>query len=452
MSVRRFCALFKRAYVIMGLAFVVSDIGSRLIESAVPALIVLGILPMVFRPVMYTLEDLTNAFAFLASTLTHRLSPVAMMLWCDLYDLALTAVAIGVIFFFPGQLDAVLITYMVLICPIPVFIDIADERYAGELSTVNQDDAARFNTFFYSALAFTGSVIASPIGNLLAGVSIMSLLGTNMLLTLAAIVCRQWVVQREKRSVTSAVPSSTMNDGTSHASSEGDSTESNSRGNETAEHDEDDELPDSFFSRLTAIKRYHRIVMSLKIGSPAFYPCVSFAIQFSSGYLFLWSVLNYSGHKTQLMATIMLTIGLAATVAPHISYRLRKYWSNHAQVHVGLLAIIAANGVIFIAILVNRGAVSFPFLAIVLAAYCISVIAQTCVALAHVAERQNRFAALSYYGDLVGLSHSLSGLSSLFATWLGYVFLGYQHPIPVLLMGTFLLIILLGCSFARHPR
>ncbi|MGJ8526540.1 hypothetical protein LMG33818_002291 [Halomonadaceae bacterium LMG 33818] len=452
MSVRRFCALFKRAYVIMGLAFVVSDIGSRLIESAVPALIVLGILPMVFRPVIYTLEDLTDAFAFLASTLTHRLSPVSMMLWCDLYDLTLTAVAIGVLFFFPGQLDAVLITYMVLICPIPVFIDIADERYAGELSTINKDDAARFNTFFYSALAFTGSVIASPIGNLLAGVSVMSLLGANVVLTLAAILCRQWVVQREKRSVTSAVPSSTMNDGTSHTSSEADAIERYSGGNETAEQDEDDELPDSFFSRLTAIKRYHRIVMSLKIGSPAFYPCVSFAIQLSSGYLFLWSVLNYSGHKTRLMATIMLIVGLAGTVAPHISYQLRKYWSNHAQVHVNLLAIIAANVVIFIAILMDGGAISFPFMVLLLAVYCLSVIAQTCVALAHVAERQNRFATLSYYGDLVGLSHSLSGLAALLATWLGYVFLGYRHPIPVLLIGTLLLIILLGCSFARRPR
>ncbi|WFR84315.1 MFS transporter [Arthrobacter sp. Y-9] len=167
----------------MTAGLIVSILGTRLVEGGSDGLVALGVLPLLWVSVLTTFGELVSFASPLIARLTARFSPARVLVASDLAEALLSGVALVALLTVPGGTLPVLIVYLLLAAVFPAVTDVVEEFYGQQLAQVDVKQALTFNASVYSALAFVGIVIAMPLGNLLAGVSITVLIAGNLVLS-----------------------------------------------------------------------------------------------------------------------------------------------------------------------------------------------------------------------------------------------------------------------------
>jgi len=167
----------------MTAGLVVSILGTRLVEGGSDGLVALGVLPVLWISVLTTFGELVSFASPFIAKVTARFSPARVLVSSDLAEALLSGVALVALILAPGWTTPVLLGYLLLAAVFPAVTDVVEEFYGQQLAQADVKQALTFNASVYSALAFVGIVIAMPLGNILAGVSITVLITGNLVLS-----------------------------------------------------------------------------------------------------------------------------------------------------------------------------------------------------------------------------------------------------------------------------
>lgn len=172
---------------VAGLA--ISVLGNRLVEGGVDGFAAMSTIP-VLAVVWLTAVDKVIDFALpLYARLLQRYPPDLALLAEDGVEVVGSLIAAGLIAVRPAWAVPVLLGYLVLSSLTLPVVDIADEFYGAVVAQEDPDQALDLNASLH---AWMGGVamVASPLGALLAGVSVTALLMGNVALTLGGMAFR----------------------------------------------------------------------------------------------------------------------------------------------------------------------------------------------------------------------------------------------------------------------
>ncbi|WP_235001748.1 MFS transporter [Arcanobacterium ihumii] len=168
----------------MTAGLVVSVMGNRVIDGSFDSLTALGVIPIVFLALTGQIGELV-VFLFPAyARILRRFSPDLALIATDITETILSTIAIAGILVFPDIAGWIMLGYVwigLALSPIP---DLADEFYGESLAAADTSETLVFNTSVDSLLAFTGFVIFSPLGALLAGIDVIVVFACNIVLSL----------------------------------------------------------------------------------------------------------------------------------------------------------------------------------------------------------------------------------------------------------------------------
>lgn len=170
--------------------FLISFTGSMFAESALPALIAVGVLPVAWLTVFRTAGMVLDMGTPFAMRFLARFSPGRLLQACELVDIALCLAALALITVLDVPLAAVIVAYLLATTILPLVIDVAEELYIAQVSMASEDAAVRYNSAISSSTALLGFVIAQPLGAFIAEQSVVLLLVANTVLSAVALTAR----------------------------------------------------------------------------------------------------------------------------------------------------------------------------------------------------------------------------------------------------------------------
>ncbi|MEU6247790.1 MFS transporter [Glycomyces sp. NPDC047010] len=170
--------------------FLISFTGSMFAESALPALIAVGVLPVVSLTLFRTAGMVLDMGTPLAMRFLARFSPGRLLQTCELIDIALCLTALALITALDVPIAAVIIVYLLATTILPLVVDVAEELYIAQVSMASEDAAVRYNAAISSSTALLGFVIAQPLGAFIAEQSVVLLLIANTALSAVALTAR----------------------------------------------------------------------------------------------------------------------------------------------------------------------------------------------------------------------------------------------------------------------
>lgn len=169
---------------------VISVLGNRLIDGTFNGLTAAGAVSAFMLVAVESLGEIV-VFTFpVYARVLKRLSPDTSMIASDLLEATVSGVLVILILARPDWAIPALVGYVVFNIFVAPVTDIAEEFYGAKVAEVDPGANLRFNAHLLSTLAFTGFVIASPLGAVLAGISIPLALGLNVALSLGGATMR----------------------------------------------------------------------------------------------------------------------------------------------------------------------------------------------------------------------------------------------------------------------
>lgn len=194
MDISRLSVLIQRAMLV---AWATTFAASTMLEGALPAVVVAGVVPPLLISAYRTLTDVEDLCAPIVSHVIARWRPGSVLLWCDVASLALILLALIGSFLGLSPFAAVGL-YLLLTSPIPTVVDVADEYFGAEIAQYDSESAFAFTTHLHSLSAFISSVLMIPLGSILVFANPLWLLAISALLISAAVAARLRGLRHEK--------------------------------------------------------------------------------------------------------------------------------------------------------------------------------------------------------------------------------------------------------------
>lgn len=174
----------------MTVGLVVSILGTRTIEGGSDGLVAISVLPVAWVAILTSTGEMISFASPLLASIFRRFSPAKVLVSSDLAEALISGAALLMMFVFPGLTVPILIVYLLIAAVFPAVTDVVEEFYGQQLAQLQTTQALAFNTSVYSALAFVGLVIAMPFGSVLAGLSVPTLIGANLVLSALGTIFR----------------------------------------------------------------------------------------------------------------------------------------------------------------------------------------------------------------------------------------------------------------------
>jgi hypothetical protein len=115
--------------------FLLSFFGTSIVEGLPPALVAFGVLPLLWLPLMSSVEMLQDMLSVAVARWIEGLDPGKVLMTCELVDSAFCLLAIGLLGRSGLSSTWILCGYLLLASLTPVVIDIAEEFYAESLGS-----------------------------------------------------------------------------------------------------------------------------------------------------------------------------------------------------------------------------------------------------------------------------------------------------------------------------
>lgn len=413
-----------RSFMLAGLLW--SYFGTTVVEGATPVLVAMGFLPLVWIPLMVTVENVQDVFSAALARLLQRFRAGTILVASEAADLTLTAAACTAILAIPSATTAVLCTYIVAVSILPLLIDLAEEFYGAEIERRVPGSAARFNTILHSALPAIGLLAGGPLGSVLAGYSIVGLLAVNAAASGVAVICRYASLRTEARA---AIPQ----------------PDSDKTADEHDGHDGANGHP-------SARMRFGDLMSLRGAGSPLFSGALPLATGLSSAYLGQWCAAMIDD-KGIFFAAFTVCVGLGALLGPVVAGRIRRKLSPSAVIYLGsaltaLCMLLGAVGAHWAHHWTERGSTSVVVIGVMIYAavtsFLLAGVLVTQVTARQEHYRDDRFVQVMSWG------HSLSACGTLLGVWGGLALQAQRTPSVALLIGALILVGIYPLLFAQN--
>lgn len=421
--------LLRRAQTFMVLGFIASYIGSELIDGAVSGSVALGALAVIWVPFYQTLTQAEDMLAVVVTRWLERFPPTRVLFGIEAIDLLVTVAALVIVMIFPETALWVLIGYLVVVSPLPLFVDIAEELYLNDLGQFDESVVLRGNVLISTATAIAGSIMGRPLGVVLGALSVMVLLALSALMSLTALLLRHFSVRQFD-------PSSSAKKSTDQESDSAEEFSSAKRARKQL----------SFWQR-ARVWRAELLSGGYLSATAAGFCTLTLAV--TGSYLGIW--IARGAQQTEItirMSVVMLLLGITAVAVPLVSGWFMKRWSDAKHSLAYWVLVVATAGFIlaFIGALCSqhwgsdRMLVVPGFLVVTGGLMAFSFIASTA---------RQAVLKTAQFRRVIGWVFTLSALGSFIGVWLGFMFQVVENPIPGLLLSG---LICLALTAVARPR
>ncbi|MBR7837566.1 MFS transporter [Actinospica durhamensis] len=384
---------FRRVRRSMAAGLLASLSGSFVVAGVVPGAVAAGALSIVWLPVIQSVETLEDMSSPAVARLLRDRNPGHVLVACEAFDAAACALALALIYLTPIRPAAIFIAYVLVASAVPLFVDVAEELFTGEIAKISRGEALRFNISIYAMIGFTGSLVAKPLGSVLATAALPAALGINLGASLVGLLLRL-------RSVRSM---SVFDDEAPEQASDGETDEPQPK----AAH------PSAPLGK---------IIGAAGPGSPAVSGLLACSTAIVTGYLAQW-VVHSMAHPSGAMAALLVATGVGATIGPYLARPATVRERFTAGAGLLLTARIAALGAILaIALMTGAGSTArFTAMLVLNAGFGATVVASSVV---QATARQSHYQGHAL-AQAVGWSHSFAAAGTFIGVWCGLA-LGVQ--------------------------
>jgi hypothetical protein len=398
-----------RTWMLVGLLW--SYFGTTVVGGAVPVLVALGLLPLLWLPLMATLENVQDMCSAAAARMLRRFEAGKILVRCEVADVALTLLAGAAIIAVDQRWAAVILcVYTAATSFLPLFIDLAEEFYGAEIERKAPGSAAVFNTYLYAALPAVSQFVSTPLGSLLAGWSVLAVLAVNVVASLLAVAARY----RSLRLGRSVGVGSAAND------------------NESAQHADHEE------TNITL-----RTLLGMKgPGSPLFSASVPLAAGLSALYIGQWCA-SFIDNKGGFFAVAAICAGVGALVGPFLARAATRRFGATVVLYTGcvLTAVLMGSAAVYTwGSDPGSGSIAgLPVVVVLFWAYvALTSSLLTGVEVTQVTARQELFRGDRFI-QVMGWGHSFAAAGGLLGVWAGLLLQADQQPAWALAAGAGLL-------------
>jgi hypothetical protein len=385
---------FRRVRRSMAVGLLASLSGSFVVAGVIPGAVAAGALSIVWLPVIQSVETIEDMGSPAVSRLLRDRNPGNVLVACEAFDVLACAVALALIYAASIRPATVFIAYVLVASVVPLFVDVAEELFTSEIARISRFEALRFNISIYAMIGFAGSLVAKPLGSLLATVALPAALGINLIASLVGLLLRLRSVRSvsalEKKSARSAPIMDT--DGPAPAA-----------------------------AHVSAPLR--KIFGAGGPGSPAVSGLLACSTAIVTGYLAQW-VARAMPRPSAALAALLVATGIGATVGPYLARPASVGDRFTAGARLLLAARIAVLGAILAVAMttVAGGTARFVAMLVLVACFGATVVASSVVqATARQVQYQGHALA-----QAVGWSHSAAAAGTLVGAWCGLA-LGVQR-------------------------
>ncbi|MEU5870588.1 MFS transporter [Glycomyces sp. NPDC047369] len=362
--------------------FLISFTGSMFAESALPALIAVGVLPVVWLTVFRTAGMALDMGTPLAMRFLARFSPGRLLQACELIDITLCLAALAFIAVLDVPPAAVIVAYLLATTILPLVVDVAEELYIAQVSMASEDAAVRYNSAVSSSTALLGFVIAQPLGAFIAEQSVVLLLIVNTALSAVALAARTV----SNRMLPTALLSQT----------------------EADEHRRE--------GTRRSVRQKATFAFSLGTISPIISGSLALANGIIGGYVVIWAASSGSNLLAQT-GIGLLCVGIGAVAGPLTARRVIRRVDYSTAMIAGASLLLASLTAGFLA------AVAFPAQSVVTTALTWLALlgasfARSGAMVLYASARQARLQGETLLGA-IGISRSFSAGGTLAGVWLG---------------------------------
>ena len=414
-----------RAFMLAGLLW--SYFGTTVVEGATPVLVAVGLIPLVWIPLMTTVENIQDLFSAAAARWLERFRAGTILVASEVADLVLTALACMVVISVPKATTVALCVYIAAVSFLPLLIDLAEEFYGAEIEHRVPGSAIRFNTILHSALPAIGLLAGGPLGSILAGYSIVALLAVNAAASGVAIACRYASLRIADRAGADA-PAAVVDEPAAP-----------------------DEPEDEAHQQHSAERLRFSELMALRgAGSPLFSGALPLATGLSAAYLGQWGAALVH-NKGAFFATFSVFVGLGSLLGAPAARIARRRYRASTVLYVGsaltaLSMLIGAVAALWAHRWADQGHTAFVVVGILVYATVTSLLLAA-VLVTQITARQENYRG-SRFVQVMSWGHSLSACGTLLGVWGGLALQAQQVPSIALAVGA---VILAGVYFLLFP-
>lgn len=170
--------------------FLMSVLGSALIDGASPGLVAAGVLPVAWLALITTVEMALDLTSPLAVRVIERVDPGRLLVLAEVADSVACTICLILLVALRVPPGPLLVIYLLIAAILPLIIDIAEELYVAEVGRGDATAVIRFNAMAFSATAATALLVARPVGALISGEALPVLFAANFGLSLLAVATR----------------------------------------------------------------------------------------------------------------------------------------------------------------------------------------------------------------------------------------------------------------------
>lgn len=411
-----------RTFMLAGLLW--SYFGTTVVEGATPVLVAVGLIPLIWIPLMTTVENVQDLFSAAAARWLERFRAGTILVASEVADLALTGITCAVIISVPKATTVALCAYIAAVSFLPLLIDLAEEFYGAEIEHRVPGSAVRFNTILHSALPAIGLLAGGPLGSILAGYSIVVLLAVNAAASGVAIMCRYASLRIADRAEL---------DTPAFAA------------------DEPDEVENAVHEAHSAGRLRFGELMALRgAGSPLFSGALPLATGLSAAYLGQWAA-SLVQNKGAFFATFTVFVGLGSLLGAPAARVARRRHSPSTVLYAGsaltaLFMLIGAVAALWAHDWADHGRTSLV-LAGVLVYSTVTSFLLAAVLVTQITARQEVYRGPRFV-QVMSWGHSLSACGTLLGVWGGLALQAQRAPSIALVVGA---VMLAGVYFLLFP-
>ncbi|WP_155123513.1 MULTISPECIES: MFS transporter [unclassified Actinoplanes] len=351
--------------------------GTFVVAGVIPGAVAAGVLPIVWLPVIQSIETIEDMSSPVVARLLRDRDPGRVLVACEAFDVVACALALALIWTTPLRPAVVFVAYVLIVSVVPLFVDVAEELFTGEIARISHGAAVRFNITVYAMLGVSGSLMARPLGSLLAAAALPAALGVNLCCSLAGLLLRRRSV-RTLAAIAVNPPEA---------------------------------APESRSVRASLSD----IVRAVGPGSPVVSGLLACSASIVAGYLAQWAAQAMPRPSAALTA-LLVASGVGATVGP--------YLARGVPLRVLLVARIAALGAVCGLALTGGLGGGLRFAGMLVLTVCFAAAVQGAAVLQATA-RQARYRG-HLLAQMVGWSHSLAAAGTFVGVWCGLA-LGVQR-------------------------
>lgn len=396
-AARRYAAL---RWMVSG--FLLSFLGSALIEGGAPGLVSIGVLPVLWLTVLRTVEYSLGLLSPLTMRVLERCDPSRILLGVEGCDIVLSSVALILISVVGVDVVPIVIAYFLIAAVLPPVIDIAEELYAAQMVRGDERAAVRLNSVVAAGSGVVAAIIGRPLGAWTSTFSLTLLLVANVAFSALALLAR-WRAVRLVPTGPTVVPGSER------------------RGVALGR------------SLLwTRVRAWSVRMAALGVLSPFATGAVSFVVSLVGTYLALWLV-NAGDGSGALLGVAMAVTGIGRVIGPVAADRLSR------RVDPAKVAALSAAGSAISLVAITLTALVAPSplgtLGIVLLLVALFVFgAATVAVLALIAAlRQARLHGREL-SRTIAAAHACFAAASILGFWIGLALDVIHDPVPGLLL------------------